>query len=432
MTQADKPPPEPARPEQLDLIGDRAPPAAGPIAWTPTRAAGLARLNTFAPSAGRAYASTRNYDYGPEARGNVSALSPWVRARLVLEREVLDAALSRHASSAAEKFVQEVYWRAYFKGSLENRPSVWRAYREGVAADLERLDATPALARAVGDAVDGRTGIDCFDAWARELIETGYLHNHARMWFASIWIFTLRLPWRLGADFFYRHLLDGDPASNTLSWRWVGGLHTKGKTYLATASNIARYTEGRFAPTGLAHEAPALTEDDTHAIAPPPLDAAAPTGPDVGLLITEEDCAADGFPIDAPRAAIGLTATAARSPGPVGEKAHAFTTGAVADALSRVRAAAGCDVEQRDTGDWGAALADWTARNGVRTIAAAYQPVGPSAERLGAAAPALRAAGLTLVTPARPYDRAVWPYATKGFFHVKKKIPTLLRDHGLS
>jgi deoxyribodipyrimidine photo-lyase len=65
----------------------------------------------------------------------------------------------------------------------------------------------------------------------QELVETGYLHNHARMWFASIWIFTLRLPWELGADFFLRHLLDGDAASNTLSWRWVAGLHTKGKHY---------------------------------------------------------------------------------------------------------------------------------------------------------------------------------------------------------
>ncbi len=76
---------------------------------------------------------------------------------------------------------------------------------------------------------------------------TGYLHNHARMWFASIWIFTLRLPWELGADFFLRHLLDGDPASNTLSWRWVGGMQTMGKTYLARADNIATL-HGRAVP----------------------------------------------------------------------------------------------------------------------------------------------------------------------------------------
>ena len=81
----------------------------------------------------------------------------------------------------------------------------------------------------------------------RELIETGYLHNHARMWYASIWIHTLKLPWTLGAAFFLTHLLDGDPASNTLSWRWVAGLHTPGKTYLARPDNIRKYTNNRFA-----------------------------------------------------------------------------------------------------------------------------------------------------------------------------------------
>ena len=95
----------------------------------------------------------------------------------------------------------------------------------------------------------GQTGIECFDTWARELTTTGYLHNYARMWFASIWIFTLKLPWQLGPDFFLRHLLDGDTASNTLSWRWVAGLQTVGKTYLARAANISRYTGGRFKPT---------------------------------------------------------------------------------------------------------------------------------------------------------------------------------------
>ena len=98
-----------------------------------------------------------------------------------------------------------------------------------------KLAANAGLRLAFGRAVDGRTGIDGFDDWARELTATHWLHNHARMWFASIWIFTLRLPWALGADFFMRHLIDGDPASNTLSWRWVAGLHTRSKPYAARA-----------------------------------------------------------------------------------------------------------------------------------------------------------------------------------------------------
>ncbi|MGY9006925.1 MAG: FAD-binding domain-containing protein, partial [Alphaproteobacteria bacterium] len=216
------------------------------ITFTPTRQAGLARLEQFALQAGLQYAKRRNYDFGVDRRGNVSALSPWIRHRLVTEEEVLRAILARHSVSGAEKFVQEVFWRTYFKGWLEQHPSVWTAYQHGL---MQALGENHWFAE-YKEAVKGRTGIDCFDHWARELVETGYLHNHARMWFASIWIFTLRLPWELGADFFLRHLIDGDPASNTLSWRWVGGLHTKGKTYLARASNIAKYTDGRFNPQG--------------------------------------------------------------------------------------------------------------------------------------------------------------------------------------
>lgn len=83
------------------------------------------------------------------------------------------------------------------------------------------------------------------------------------MWFASIWIFTLGLPWALGADFFMRHLIDGDPASNTLSWRWVAGLHTRGKAYAARAENISRYTDGRYNPSGLNESPVALEESET-------------------------------------------------------------------------------------------------------------------------------------------------------------------------
>ncbi len=132
------------------------------------------------------------------------------------------------------------------------RPGLWTGYREGLRRGLDRLATEGGLRAVWEDACAGRTGIAGFDDWARQLVATGWLHNHARMWFASIWIFTLRLPWELGADFFLRHLLDGDAASNTLSWRWVAGLHTPGKTYLATADNIARNTGGRFRPAGLA------------------------------------------------------------------------------------------------------------------------------------------------------------------------------------
>ena len=234
--------------------------------FPPSRAEALHRLAEFLPRAGRDYAATRNADAGPDDRANVSNLSPYLRYRMITEPEVIEALHERHSASAAAKFVQEVGWRTYWKGWLELRPEAWSRF---LAERDAARDSPAALLRAVQQAEAGATGIEGFDDWAHELTTYGYLHNHARMWFASIWVFTLRLPWTLGADFFLRHLVDADPASNTLSWRWVAGLQTPGKTYLATADNIARYTGGRFPPRGLATRAEALTSVATSADAGP-------------------------------------------------------------------------------------------------------------------------------------------------------------------
>jgi len=399
----------------------------------PTREAALARLDAFIARAGREYARTRNFDFGPERRDNVSMLSPWLRHRLVLEEEVIARTLARHSLSAAEKFVQEIVWRTYFKGFLEQRPSIWRAYRRDVAAQAERLEAEPRLRADYDAAVEGRTGINCFDAWARELVETGYLHNHARMWFASIWIFTLHLPWQLGADFFLRHLLDGDPASNTLGWRWVGGLHTRGKTYLARADNIAKYTEGRFNPSGqLAKSAPPLAEDEEHPLVPLRAPAAA-SQRCAGLLITEEDCTPETLDLPEPPAALlGLTATEARSPLPVPDAVRDFTRGAVAGGLAMAHAVEGVAAEQASGADWSTILLDWARANNLDAIMTAHAPVGPAAERLAGARDALSEAGITLMELRRDWDAAAWPHATRGFFKVKARIPALLTAAGIA
>lgn len=225
---------------------------------TATRQAGLTQLDAFLPTAGSNYARSRNFDPGPDQTLAVSRLSPFIRRRLVTEQEVITRILAQHSQQAAEKFIQEVFWRSYWKGWLELRPAVWQNYQAGLQGAVNALQTQTGLKHNWTSACTGETGIACFDAWAKELHQTGYLHNHTRMWFASIWIFTLRLPWELGADFFLRHLLDGDPASNTLGWRWVAGLQTAGKTYLARPDNIEKYTQGRFCPTGLATEAAAV------------------------------------------------------------------------------------------------------------------------------------------------------------------------------
>ncbi len=200
-------------------------------------------LQAFVNNGLSGYEHLRNYDFGPSDRHNVSLLSKYITHRVLFEYDVVQRILAQHPMQMVEKFVQEVFWRIYWKGWLEHRPTVW--------ADFTTFDHSQTPQTAYQQAINGKTGIDCFDVWAAELQNTNYLHNHARMWFASIWIFTLGLPWQAGARFFMQHLNDGDAASNTLGWRWVAGVQTSGKHYLARASNIEQFTDGRFAPTRL-------------------------------------------------------------------------------------------------------------------------------------------------------------------------------------
>lgn len=405
------------------------------MTFDPTRAAGLERLADFVPRAGRAYAAERNTDRGPGDRANVSTLSPWVRHRLITEREVVEAVLERHSLEAAGTFVQEVYWRTYWKGWLELRPSVWTRCRAGIAPALDAL--SPEQRATYDAAVAGRTGIEGFDDWARELVELGYLHNHARMWFASIWIFTLGLPWQLGADHFLRHLLDGDPASNTLSWRWVAGLQTVGKTYLATTQNIAFATEGRFRPTGLAPEAPAVSDD---APLPPP---AAPPAPAplprgrVGLLLHEDDLHAESLTLHLAAAGAEVVAVATptageeRSPlGPPAPLVAAFTAHALADGRDRAASAFAAPADALD-GLTASALATWARDHELTAIVTPFAPVGPTRDRLDAAAAALAGEGISLTPMLRDWDARAWPHATRGFFPFRERIPALLREQGI-
>ena len=154
--------------------------------WTPIRADGEKIMAAFTPRMGRRYADGRNTDHGPGAHKAVSGLSPYVRRRLVTEQDLVATALAAHGPEDAEKFVQEIIWRGYFKGWLERRPQVWDSYRAGLEADLTALDRDRRLRRDIDRAMNGQTGLECFDAWATELVDTGYLHNHARMWFASM------------------------------------------------------------------------------------------------------------------------------------------------------------------------------------------------------------------------------------------------------
>lgn len=406
--------------------------------FEPTRAAGLARLAEFLPRAGRFYADHRNADEGAiaPARRNVSQLSPWLHAGLLGEAEVVDAVLGAHSPRAAEKFIAEVFWRVYFKGYLEQRPSVWASYVAGRDRALAALEANAGLRKAYSQATEGRTGIAAFDHWAHELAETGYLHNHARMWFASIWIFTLRLDWHLGADFFVRHLIDGDAASNTLSWRWVAGLHTKGKHYLARADNIARYTaahrQGPLAAPGLAVDAEPLTEAAEHPRVkldlPEPV-AGADLARPFALLLHDE--AAHAAPLGLPAApdlVIAAERASARSPGGAAGLAHGFAAAALAHGVAEAAALFGCPAAAWDAGE---SLAAVLAEHGVERIAVPYLPQGWTRDALWPQLAPLVAQG-RVVTLLPEISRATWPHARAGFFGVAKQIDAVLGECGIT
>ena len=394
-----------------------------------TRAEALRRLDLFLPRAGRAYAEQRNSDGGPEAERSVSALSPYLRYRLLTEREVIAAALDRHGPEAAGKFISEVLWRTYFKGWLELRPAAWNRFLAERDAAQETMRHSGGLARAIASAEEGRTGIDGFDDWARELVSYGYLHNHARMWFASIWIFTLRLPWTLGADFFLRHLVDADPASNTLSWRWVAGLQMPGKTYLATADNIARYTGGRFNPRGLAKEAPALGEPPLPGLRALPSPVSFPPGPAL-LLMHPEDFGPESVVPPGTEIAGVLSATGGSAHWPWGDAARRFVTRAAEDAAVRAGATFDCASTVSEALAAEAVLTALAA-SGATWVLAPEAPVGPVADALANLAGALAAAGIVLVRRRRSWDDALWPLATKGFFPFRQRSAAVLEADGL-
>ena len=227
-----------------------------------SRAKALDKLNYFVENNLSEYSKLRNFDYGPDNRSNISCLSPYITHGIISEKEVIKKSLNKFSFSKNEKFIQEVLWRTYWKGWLELRPSVWTDF----LIELKKIKGDFQNNQTYKNAIEGKTNVECFNYWINELKENNYLHNHTRMWFASIWIFTLDLPWQLGAEFFMQHLYDGDAASNTLGWRWVAGVQTQGKHYLASEWNIKKFTNNRFSNIKLNENAPPKISEKKYSI----------------------------------------------------------------------------------------------------------------------------------------------------------------------
>lgn len=197
------------------------------------RKAAAAKLKKVDPIA---YAKTRN-----SLTGAVTRLSPYIRHGVLGLREIRDYVLDRVKNSEdASKLINELGWRDYWqrlyiklgKGIWENQEEYKTGYKPGDYAAKLPLDIS-----------EGKTGMVCIDSFSQELRETGYLHNHIRMWLAAYIIHWRRIQWQAGAKWFLQHLLDGDPASNNMSWQWVASTFSH-KPYFFNRENLERYTKG--------------------------------------------------------------------------------------------------------------------------------------------------------------------------------------------
>ena len=404
-----------------------------------TRARALELLADFLPRAGRDYQNNRNLDRGRDGHSFVSRLSPYVRHRILSEEELISNVLTSHSRSAAFKFIQEIFWRTYWKGWLEHRPAVWDRFEVEVQSEFAKLKQVPVKNKIFEQAIGGSTEIAIFNSWVNELKETGYLHNHARMWFASIWIFTLRLPWQLGADFFYNHLLDGDPASNTLGWRWVAGLQTAGKTYLATESNIRKNAAQRLktipdSERGLERLATQTFEiEDSLTI-----EEKAPSSSrfvdlspvsieeNDAVLVTVEDLSTQWLDRAGNHVAIFE-----KTDGRHSEIKKKFRQEAIEEVKYRIAENSSVGIENIKIFESAHEISSWMEEQGLNDLHSSYIPTGEIRSSLAELPTMLESSGHCYYEHLNDYDRTVWPHCRKGFFQLGKSIDSLIDTLGL-
>jgi len=213
--------------------------------WKGGRAAALERLAAIDPAA---YARTRNH-----VGGVVTRLSPWLRHGVLSLAEVRDAALARaERPEDAATLISELGWRDYWQ-------QVYATVGDGIRQPLQmpaQVSRVPPLEQVPPDVLAAQTGLQCIDDFVQKLHRTGWLHNHERMWLASWLVHVRGVRWQAGADWFLSHLLDGDPASNHLSWQWVAGTFSA-KPYLFNRENLETFTSAvHCLPCGLRDSCP--------------------------------------------------------------------------------------------------------------------------------------------------------------------------------
>ena len=370
-----------------------------------SRAKALDKLNYFVENNLLEYSKLRNFDFGPKNRSNISCLSPYITHGVINEKEVIKKSLSKFSFSKNEKFIQEVLWRTYWKGWLELRPNVWTDY----LIELNKIKEDFKNNQNYKNATAGKTKIECFNDWVIELKENNYLHNHTRMWFASIWIFTLELPWQLGAEFFMQHLYDGDAASNTLGWRWVAGVQTQGKHYLASEWNIKKFTNNKYNNIKLNENAPPKISEKTYSIIKQDFNNRNIV--DGNLLIFENSLSFENSDFQETKFKkifIILNKNENRSI-KLSEKVIKFKSILIDDQKQRLKDKS-IDCEVIDIGE---------IKNLGQELLALYPTVGENLDYLNLN-------NLKLDFLYRKLDQYSWKYCNKGFFNFKNYIPKII------
>ncbi len=371
------------------------------------------RLIYFTANIVQKYAQKRNFDFHNKEKNCVSGLSAAIAHRIIAEWDVARHVLSFHPYIKVEKFIQEICWRTYWKGYLEHYPSIWLRYKDNV----EKMQDHKTHLN-FKNADSGKTGIECFDFWMSELKNNGYLHNHSRMWFSSIWIHTLDLPWQLGADIFMQYLLDGDPASNTLSWRWVAGLHTKGKTYLANAENIKKFTGGAFYPKNQLSKTPKFISDDENHNLKELKFKQDYTERIQCFLVHESDLLLEGTPecdlVLVQKHPLQITSRS--------ENVRTFISSALENYQNELRKNHDNEIIMVDLENIALFKKIIIDRN-LMSIHTFYPSVGPVHDQIQT----MRAHKIQFNFLYRKWDKEFWPHSSKGFFKMKHKIHPILK-----
>jgi deoxyribodipyrimidine photo-lyase len=355
------------------------------------------------------YTAQRNFDFGPQNRKNISCLSPYITHRLISEYEVAKKVLSKYPYQKVEKFIQEIFWRVYWKGWLELRPKVWTDFVE----DLKNVKNTNEYEKAT----NGETNIDCFNDWVKELKENNYLHNHTRMWFASIWIFTLKLPWQKGAEFFLRELYDGDAASNTLSWRWVAGIQTKGKNYIAQNWNINKFTNNKYKDLKLNENPQPITDHREYKISPISIDNNEIKS-DI-LVFFENELDFQSFKVDSYKKIYCILLTNEERQVELGDKVLMYKKNLIKNQVQN----SDLNIEFIDGNKF------FELSNNKKSLEVIYPSVG---ENMSFLKRVIKKNNLMVNYLVRDEDKYCWQFSNKGYFNFKTNIPKILSQFKLN